>query len=197
MSVNGVNNSLNYTTTTSTTGANQSKKENKTESVTNEDKAVVYEKSSDVNSKKVYVRDEATIQRLKAEVERHTQSLRELVEKILLKQGKAYTNATDMYAMLREGKLDVDPETRAQAQRDIAEDGYWGVKQTSDRLVSFAKALTGGDPSKVDMIIDAVKKGYEAAEKAWGDKLPDISRRTLEETLKKLEAWRDGTEEIE
>ena len=165
--------------------------------MTNEDKAVVYEKSSDVNSKKVYVRDEATIQRLKAEVERHTQSLRELVEKILLKQGKAYTNATDMYAMLREGKLDVDPETRAQAQRDIAEDGYWGVKQTSDRLVSFAKALTGGDPSKVDMIIDAVKKGYEAAEKAWGDKLPDISRRTLEETLKKLEAWRDGTEEIE
>ena len=41
MSVNGVNNSLNYTTTTSTTGANQRKKENKTEAVTKEDKAVV------------------------------------------------------------------------------------------------------------------------------------------------------------
>lgn len=197
MSVNGVNNSVNYTAANTTTAATQSKKENKTEQVTYEDKAVVYEKNGEADSKKVYVRDEAAIQRLKAEAERNTRSLRELVERMLLKQGKVYSNATDMYTMLREGRLEVDPETRAQAQLDIAEDGYWGVEKTSERLVSFAKALTGGDPSKVDMVIKAVKKGYEEAEKAWGGKLPDISKRTIDETIKKLEAWRDGTEDAE
>ena len=40
----------------------------------------------------------------------------------------------------------MDEKTRLQAQKDIAEDGYWGVEQTSERLVSFAKALSGGDP---------------------------------------------------
>jgi hypothetical protein len=114
---------------------------------------------------------------------------------MLLKQGKVFTEATDIYALLREGKLEVDPETRAQAQKDIAEDGYWGVEQTSERLLSFAKALTGGDPSKADEMIGAVKKGFEEAEKAWGGKLPDISQDTYDAVIKKLESWRDNTNE--
>jgi hypothetical protein len=67
------------------------------------------------------------------------------------------------------------------------------VDQTSERILSFAKALTGGDISKADEMIEAVKKGFEQATKAWGGELPDISKRTLEEAIKKLEAWRDGT----
>ncbi len=159
---------------------------------TTEGAAAVYEKSSDNESKKVYQRDNATIERMMQEVERRSQSLRSLVEKMLLKQGETYTNSTDIYALLREGKVQVDPETRAQAQRDIAEDGYWGVKQTSDRLLSFAKALTGGDPSKADSMIDAVKKGFEEATKAWGGELPGISNDTMKESIRKLEEWRDS-----
>ena len=68
-----------------------------------------------------------------------------LTGEMLLKQGQTLTDATDIYALLREGKLEVDPEVKAQAQKDIAEDGYWGVEQTSERLLSFAKALAGGD----------------------------------------------------
>ena len=34
---------------------------------------------------------------------------------------------------------------KAQAQKDIDEDGYWGVKQTSQRLFDFASALAGDD----------------------------------------------------
>ncbi len=154
--------------------------------------AAVYEKSSEADGKKVYQRDNGTVQRLMQEAERRSQSLKSLVEKMLLKQGETFHDSTDIYALLREGKVKVDPETRAQAQKDIAEDGYWGVKQTSDRLVSFAMALTGGDPSKADTMIEAVKKGFDEATKAWGGGLPGICNDTMKEAVRKLEEWRDS-----
>lgn len=195
MSVNGITGLTAYENNAAVSAnANQSKKaDEKQQSNIDQDTAVVYEKQEEVTEpKKLYQRDQATIDRLLEDAERRAQSLRDLVERMLLKQGQKLTEATDIYGLIREGKLEVDPETRAQAQRDIAEDGYWGVEQTSERLVSFAKALAGGDPEKADLMIDAVKKGFEEATKAWGDELPDISKRTLEATLKKLEAWRDS-----
>ena len=192
MSVNGVSNSYGYSNVRDATTEKYGKVERKAEKTVANDTAVVYEKSIDSGGKKVYVRDEATIQRLKADLERRTQSLKELVEKMLLKQGKVYTEATNIFALIRQGKLEVDPEISLQAQKDIADDGYWGVEQTSDRLVSFAIALSGSDTSKADLLIEAVKKGFEEAERIWGGKLPDISYKTLDAVIKKLEAWRDG-----
>jgi hypothetical protein len=154
--------------------------------------AVVYEKTS--TTKKTNQRDQATIDRLLAETEENAQKLRNLVEKMLLKQGETIDKSTDIYGLLREGLVQVDDETRLQAQKDIAVDGYWGVEQTSERLLSFAMALAGGDPSKADIMIKAVKKGFEEAEKAWGGELPQISRDTLDRTINKLESWRDSLE---
>lgn len=193
MSVNGVTNS---TQTYDNVGASKAKanQNNNAEAkqVAVEDTAAVYEKSEQTKGQKVYKRDTATVERLLADAERRAQSLRDLVQKMLLKQGETFNESTDIYALLREGKVEVDPETRAQAQKDIAEDGYWGVEQTSERLVSFAKALTGGDPSLADKMIEAVKKGFEDATKAWGGELPDITKRTIDAAISKLEAWRDG-----
>ncbi len=95
-----------------------------------------------------------------------------------------------MYAFLQSDNLSPDPETIQQAQADIAEDGYWGVNQTSDRLVSFAKALTGGNPDKIDDMIAAVQEGFKQATKAWGSDLPDISQKTLDATMEKLKQWK-------
>ena len=155
--------------------------------------AVVYEKSPE--SKKVYQRDQATIDRLISEAEAGANRLRDLVERMLLRQGETLDKATNIYSLLREGKVKVDEETRLPAQKDIAEDGYWGVEQTSDRLVSFAKALSGGDPEKADIMIEAVKKGFKGAEKEWGGELPQISRDTLDLTISKMESWRDSLSE--
>lgn len=195
MSVNGITNS---SQAYDSKAATQTKKgqSQKTDAVPSsaDNTAAVYEKSDKTNeTKKTYKADTATIEKLKAEAEKRTQSLRSLVEKMMLKQGQTLTDSTDIYALLREGKLDVDPETRAQAQKDIAEDGYWGVEQTSERILSFAKALSGGDASKANELIDAVKKGFEEATKAWGDELPGICKTTMDTAIKKLEAWRDGT----
>ena len=59
--------------------------------------------------------------------------------------------------------LTVDADTIAQAQKDIAEDGYWGVEKTSDRILDFAKALSGGDKDKADELLNAFKKGFSQA----------------------------------
>ena len=196
MSVNGVSNvgQTYESKTTTKTKTNQSSSAEQTKQ--SETEAAVFEKSESTetdSTKKIYSRDQVTIDRLKSDVDRRYQNLRDLVEKLLLKQGETFTDATDMYKLLREGKVQVDAETKAQAQKDVAEDGYWGVNQTSDRMVEMAKALSGGDPSKADELIKGVKKGFEDATKAWGGELPDISKKTLDATIKKLEDWRDGT----
>jgi len=154
--------------------------------------SAVYEKSSESADKKtVYKQDTVTISQLKEDAEKRTQQLRSLVEKMFLKQGQTF-DESNMYQLLREGKVPVDAETAAKAKADTAEDGYWGVNQTSDRLVSFAMALTGGDPSKADEMIAAVKKGFDQATKAWGGKLPDISQQTYDATMEKLDKWKNS-----
>lgn len=194
MSVNAVNGTTSTYDVNNTSKAKQSQSEaaDKAKQINQDDTAVVYEKSDTATKGKVYQRDNATIARLTAESERRTQSLRDLVRKMLLEQGETYNEATDIYGLLREGKLKVDPEVREQAQKDIAEGGYWSIEQTSERLLSFAKALSGGDSTKADEMIEAVKKGFKMATKAWGGELPDISKKTLEAAIRKLEAWRDN-----
>jgi hypothetical protein len=196
MSVNGISNVNQTYENKNTTKTKTNHKAQAEQAKTSENSAaVVYEKSEQTtDNKKIYTKDQVTIDRLKAEADRRTQSLRDLVEKLLLKQGETFNEATDIYSLLREGKVEVDEETRLQAQKDIAEDGYWGVEQTSDRMVDFAKALSGGDSSRANVLIDAVKKGFEEATKAWGGELPEISKKTLDATISKLEAWRDGTD---
>ena len=78
-------------------------------------------------------------------------------------------------------------QDKAQAQADIAEDGYWGVGQTSDRIIQFATALTGGDPDKIEAMRDAFKKGYAQAEKTWGGSLPEISQKTYDAVMEKFD----------
>ncbi len=130
--------------------------------------------------------------KMKAELNSKNQQLQNLVDQLLSKQANKYTSFAQLFEDVKNGKISVDPTTVAQAQKDIAEDGYWGAEQTSDRLVSMAQALSGGDTEKADKMIAAIKKGYEQATNAWGGKLPDICQRTIDLATKKLESWRDG-----
>ena len=162
--------------------------EKKTNTTT--DVGVIYEPSKEtaaVSSKKTYKPDTATIAKMKADADARTEQLRSLVEQMMGKQATTYGNANDIWSFLRSGNYTVDPATKAQAQADIAEDGYWGVNQTSDRIIQFANALTGGDPDKIESMREAFKKGYAQAEKTWGDSLPDISRKTYDAVMEKFD----------
>ena len=91
---------------------------------------------------------------MKKELSTKNEQLQNLVTKLLGKQAGKYTKLADLFK-----DIQADPATIEQAQKDIADDGYWGVEQTSDRLVSMAQALSGGDTSKADTLIAAIKKG--------------------------------------
>ncbi|KSV58652.1 hypothetical protein [Acetivibrio ethanolgignens] len=191
MSVNGITN--NTTTAYTAPAASTATKAETTASV-KEDPAAVYEKSDNkANSKKVYKQDTGTINKLLADMENRKKQLENLVAKTLRKQGETYNTSMNIYDLLKSGNLKFSPEDIAQAKEDVSEDGYWGVEQTSERIYSFAFALTGGDPSKADEMMAAVEKGFKQATKAWGSDLPDISKQTLEAVREKINNWKNGT----
>lgn len=192
MSVNGV------TGIQSSQAANYSSKvntENKVEatgassSSPIDDTAAVYESSSAEASSSTYSKGSNTelINKLKSDSEAHIQQLQDIVNKLISKQGTTALNAQGLKSFYE--SLEVDPETKAQAQKDIAEDGYWGVEQTSSRIFDFAMALSGGDPDKMEKMKDAFLKGFKQATDAWGDELPEISQKTYGAVLQKFDDY--------
>jgi uncharacterized protein YdhG (YjbR/CyaY superfamily) len=79
-----------------------------------------------------------------------------------------------------EQKLNVDPETIAAAKAAIDTDGEFGVQKTAERILTFAKAAIGNDPSKLDEVRAAVERGFKEAADFLGGSLPEISQKTLE-----------------
>ena len=152
-----------------------------------EDTGVVYEPSTETKVTKKYQPDVNLINKLKADADQRVAQFRALVEQMMSKQTNAYGAANDIWRFLASGDYTVDAATKAQAQADIAEDGYWGVEQTSDRIISFATALTGGDPDKIEEMREAFKKGFEQAEEMWGGKLPEISQKTYDAVMRKFD----------
>ncbi len=189
MNVNGVTSTqtayTGYTDAASQKVSAQSASAQSTKSTA--ESGVVYEPSKETKVTKKYAPDTALINKLKADAEARTSQLRSIVEQLMCKQANAYGQANDIWSFLAKGDFEVDPATKAQAQADIAEDGYWGVDQTSDRIISFANALTGGDPDKVEEMRDAFIQGFQQAKKAWGDELPEISQKTYEAVMKKFD----------
>ena len=192
MALNGINPGTNVNITSATASYENvtfSAEITKTTAAAASTDAAVYEKSDEDKAAALanHKIDYETIDKLKADAEARTAQLRSLVEKLLLKQGGTFENANGLANLYR--KLEVDEETRAQAQEDISEDGYWGVEQTSDRIVSFAKALAGDNLELAQQMLEAVKEGFKQAGEEWGEDLPEISNRTMDATYKKLDEW--------
>lgn len=159
-----------------------------TESKKQEDSGVIYEKTS---SDGYYsIKNAGLIEQLKADIESRILSLRDIVNQMITKQGNTLAKADDIWSFLASGDYTVDEAAKKKAQEEISEDGYWGVKQTSDRILDFAKALSGNDVSKADLLLDAFKKGFAEATKTWGKELPDISQKTYDAVLEKFDAWK-------
>jgi hypothetical protein len=108
-------------------------------------------------------------------------ALHDLVAGLLKRQGLTWDEA------ISGETVEVDDETREKAKALIADDGYWGVDQTSERIFQFAVA--GVDPQKLDEIKASVQKGFDMAKEAFGGSLPDISSKTLDAVFSKLDKW--------
>lgn len=208
MSVNAVNAagiqsevyvSYNQQKTENTSKADSSEKGKETAAEKTTEEGVVYEKSegsSESTKKASYSINKmseedraALVKQLQADQESRQQQLVSIVQKMMGQQAAAYTNANDLWKFLAKGDFTVDVQTKLQAQQDISEDGYYGVKQTSERLFDFASALAGDDVDKMKEMQAAMEKGFKLATKAWGRDLPDISQKTLDAANKKFEEY--------
>lgn len=163
---------------------NNGKKIDKT-IISPKDEAVIYETTSTKQTDK-----SNQIAKLQAESDEKVSQFKKLVEELLLKQGKAVLNSDDFWKTLASGEYEVDEETANKAAKEISEDGYWGVEQTSERIFSFAKALSGDDPDKMNDMLEAFKEGFDQATSAWGKTLPELSQKTYDAVLKKFEDYK-------
>lgn len=164
----------------------------KNEAAKKED-AVVYEKSgaaakpATYSINKMSATDRAAIvEQMKQDQMNRESQLANLVKDMLSKQAGTQKIA-DMFSP--ENLKNVSAADIAKAKEDISEDGYWGVKQTSQRLFDFASALAGDDVEKMKQMQEAMEKGFKLAAKAWGDELPDISKDTMNAANKLFEDY--------
>ncbi len=195
------NNSIYSAFTTSAKQADNSSKVTPVKKVAPVDSnaAAIYVKSAEEPEKKATYsinkmskEDRAAIaEQLKADQAYRQQQLTDIVSKTLTGQSKSFGIATgdEFWRMFADGKVTVDAAAKAKAQEDISEDGYWGVKQTSERLFDFASALAGDNVEMMEKMQKAMEKGFGQATKTWGKELPSISKDTYDAANKLFEEY--------
>lgn len=135
----------------------------------------------------------AIVKQMKADQETRQNQLVDIVNKMLGQQAQKFTEANDdFWSTLAKGGFSVDAAAKKQAQEAISEDGYYGVKQTSQRIFDFASALAGDDVEKMKDMQAAFEKGFKQATKSWGRDLPDISNQTRDAVNELFQGYYDS-----
>jgi len=114
------------------------------------------------------------VEAMKSEQEAQQQRLIDMIRESLGLQASK-VKAASSSDISEISKEDIQKE----AQESISEDGYWGVKKTSERIFNFALALSGGDIEVMKQLQEAAAKGYSQATDAWGSELPAIAAETM------------------
>ena len=170
-----------YQTTAKTAAASDT-----ADAKTTEGSGVVYEPSEQA---KTYTSNTEIVDMLKADAESYQNQLLSYVQQAVTGQGNTIAAADDVWKFLASGNFTVSEAAKAEAQAALEDGGYWSVDATSDRIIQMAKALTGGDPSKIEEMREAFEKGYKEATKTWGKELPEISSKTYDAVMEKFDAW--------
>lgn len=160
----------------------------------------VYVKGSDTKQEDAgvtYTANAQLVDSLKAELEKTMNRFAGMVEEMLGKQGLKIAEGEGVWKTLAKGEFTVDEQTQEEAKQAISEEGYWGVKCTSIRIVDFAKALVGGDIARVEEMREAFIRGYQAAQEVWGGMMPEITQQTYDASMKLFDEWGAPEEETQ
>lgn len=179
MSVNGVQNNgyNNYATTSSTANTQAAETAAAAETAKEETTSVPKQQTE------TYKPDLEKIQQMKSDLKGNMAAFKQMVYSQIKEQG---LNANSSIQEILKGIQGMSQEDAIKA---VADDGEWGVDATANRILDFAIALSGGDPSKVGTLRDAVQKGFDAAGKVWGGDLPEISHKTMEKVMAGFDEW--------
>lgn len=186
-----------YESKVDTTTAKAAEQETAAKAAATVDTQDTYEKSTASVKNTTYSPNMNKVDAMKSSFERQVSAFNKMVEGLFSRQaGGKKGKSFDLMSAIDQGNLkqrlqglEVDAATSAQASAMIAEDGEWGVEQTATRILDFAKALSGGDSSKIETLRKAVEKGFKQAEAVWGGTLPDISQQTYDRVMEGFDAW--------
>ena len=119
---------------------------------------------------------------LDADAER-TENFKKMIYELITKQANKSTGVGG------EIIIEIDFATQKAAQASIEEGGEYSVDAVAGRIIDFAKALSGGDKSKIETLKNAFVEGFEQARDAFGGTLPEISQQTYDEVMSRFDAW--------
>lgn len=74
-----------------------------------------------------------------------------------------------------------------QAASLISEDGFFGIKNTANRIADFVLGFAGDDEKLLRQGRSGMLRGFNEASKIWGKELPDISQKTMQLALQKVD----------
>ncbi len=103
----------------------------------------------------------------------------------LMRRGGGETRDLENFQYKGKSLVDLSPE---EAQSLIAEDGYFGVAKTAERLAGFVLTGAGDSLERLQAGREGIQKGFQEAEQVWGGKLPEISYQTLDKALEMIDA---------
>lgn len=135
-----------------------------------------------------YRPDTNRVQELWSNHQQQVDSFRRMIETLLNRQAETQGLAQGWSL----SDIEITDEMRAEAQEMIDEGGYFSVEETAVRILDFAVALTGGDPARIDLMRNAVERGFREAERMFGGELPEISHQTLEAVRNGFNEWAEA-----
>ncbi len=124
------------------------------------------------------------LQALLDESDRKAQQIVDLIKPLVQQQGLELSKVAS-----GEQKISASPEAIKAAQAAVADGGEFSVQKTAERILSFAKAAIGDDPSKLEKVRNAVEQGFKEASDILGGSLPDISKQTLDTIRSEFDRW--------
>jgi hypothetical protein len=151
--------------------------------------AAVYEGSIYIPKKVTYsmpkktntnlIKDEEKEMFLKSE-----EQFEQISEKSFKGQLEAYrrNNAASVWKLLSSGDLATSSLSKSKAKADVSEDGYWGVKNTSERLFDFAMTMSEGKPDRMKNMRVRMELAADSVTSQWGSELPGLCQETIQNT---------------
>ncbi|SDL65956.1 hypothetical protein [Halarsenatibacter silvermanii] len=134
--------------------------------------------------------DQKALDEIKKAADSAQNRLRALVKELLTRQGMTFEEA-----MASPEKVEVDEEAAAEAREMISEGGIYSSEAVSDRIVNFARAISGDDTEKYDLLREAIDKGFDEARRILGGSLPEVSETTYDLVMEKLDHWASESEQ--
>ena len=77
--------------------------------------------------------------------------------------------------------------SKEEATQLVSEDGFFGVEQTSQRIADFVTLTSGGDEKLMRAGREGMLLGFKQAEEMWGGELPEISQKTMQVAIEKVD----------